>query len=316
MKKRIFAAVMACVFMLGAAGCSNNKDNKQQPQEAETRVITDANGEVTIPAAPKRIVDLSGNSDTLALLGFQVVGTCNSDAYDYTKFPSYLEETLKGALILGYSMSETVDVESVIALEPDLIVISKTQEKSYTQLSEIAPTIMIELAQMDWKEDFMKVAALMDREDVAKKWLADYEAKAKELGNEVKSYMGEDATYLSFLASYGSIFVFDGAGLGSFMYEDLGLARPENLPEQENVSLPVVTLEGLAEIEADYLIGVGTDEDIQTLEKSSIWTSMENVKNNKYKMLPSSPYFNQGYSPVGRQLLIEEVRSYIDELTK
>ena len=100
------------------------------------------------------------------------------------------------------------------------------------------------------------------------------------------------------------------------MYEDLGLARPENLPEQENVSLPVVTLEGLAEIEADYLIGVGTDEDIQTLEKSSIWTSMENVKNNKYKMLPSSPYFNQGYSPVGRQLLIEEVRSYIDELTK
>lgn len=316
MKKRIFAAVMACVFMLGAAGCSNNKDKKQQPPEAETRVITDANGEVTIPAAPKRIVDLSGNSDTLALLGFQVVGTCNSDAYDYTKFPSYLEETLKGALILGYSMSETVDVESVIALEPDLIVISKTQEKSYTQLSEIAPTIMIELAQMDWKEDFMKVAALMDREDVAKKWLADYEAKAKELGNEVKSYMGEDATYLSFLASYGSIFVFDGAGLGSFMYEDLGLARPENLPEQENVSLPVVTLEGLAEIEADYLIGVGTDEDIQTLEKSSIWASMENVKNNKYKMLPSSPYFNQGYSPVGRQLLIEEVRSYIDELTK
>lgn len=316
MKKRLLAAVMACVFMLGAVGCSDNKDKKQQPQEAETRVITDANGEVTIPADPKRIVDLSGNSDTLALLGFQVVGTCNSDAYDYTKFPSYLEDTLKGALILGYSMSETVDIESVIALEPDLIVISKTQEKSYTQLSEIAPTIMIELAQMDWKEDFMKVAALMDREDAATKWLAEYETKARDLGDEIKSYMGEDTTYLSFLASYGSIYVFDGAGLGSFIYEDLGLARPENLPKQENISLPVVTMEGLAQIDADYFIGVGTDEDIKTLENSSIWTTMEAVKNQKYKILPSSPYFNQGYSPVGRQLLLEEVRSYIDELTK
>lgn len=314
MKKRILAVVMACIFMLGAVGCSNNKENKQQQQETETRVVTDANGEVTIPGSPKRIVDLSGNSDTLALLGFQVVGTCNSDAYDYTKFPSYLEETLKGAEILGYSMSETVDIESVIALEPDLIVISKTQEKSYAQLSEIAPTIMIELAQMDWKEDFMKIAAIMDREDVAKKWLAEYEAKAKTLGDEIKSYAGEDATFLSFLASYGSIYVFDGAGLGSFIYEDLGLARPANLPKQENVSLPVVTMEGLAQIEADYLIGVGTDEDTKILEESSIWTSMEPVKNNKYKLLPSSPYFNQGYSPVGRQLLIEEVRSYIDEL--
>ena len=313
MKKRILAGVMTGVFRLGAVGCSNNKDNIQQ-QETETRVVTDSNGEVTIPAEPKRIVDLSGNSDTLALLGFQVVGTCNSDAYDYTKFPSYLEETLKGAQILGYSMSETVDIESVIALEPDLIVISKTQEKSYDQLSEIAPTIMIELAQMDWKEDFMKIAKIMDREDVAKKWLADYEATAKTLGDDIKSHVGVDATFLSFLASYGSIYVFDGAGLGSFIYEDLGLARPENLPKQENVSLPVVTMEGLAQIDADYVIGVGTEEDTKTLVESPIWTSMEVVKNNKYKMLPSSPYFNQGYSPVGRQLLLEEVRSYIDEL--
>ena len=94
----------------------------------------------------------------------------------------------------------------------------------------------------------------------------------------------------------------------------MGLARPENLPKQENVSLPVVTMEGLAQIDADYVIGVGTEEDTKTLVESPIWTSMEVVKNNKYKMLPSSPYFNQGYSPVGRQILLEEVRSYIDEL--
>lgn len=310
MKKKLFAAVMACVFMLGAVGCSNSSNGSSKN---ETRVVEDSNGEVTVPANPERIVDLSGCSDSLALLGFNVVGTCNSDAYDYTKFPSYLEDTLKGAEILGYSMSDTVDIEAVIALEPDMIIISKTQEKSYSQLSEIAPTVMIELAQMDWKEDFMSVAKLMDREDEAEKWLADYEADAKALGDEVKSVNGEDATYLSFLASFGSIYIFDGAGLGSFMYEDLGLARPENLPEQENISLPVVTMEGLSEINSDYMIAVATDEDFETLEKSGIWSNLEAVKSGKYEKLPASPYFNQGYSPVGRQLLLEEVRSYLAE---
>lgn len=316
MKKRFIAAIMACFFMLSAVGCSNSNNTAQEQsaqEESATRVVTDAKGEVTIPANPKRIVDLSGCSDTLSLLGLNVVGTCNSDAYDYTKFPSYLEETLNGAEILGYSMSDAVDVESVIALEPDLILISSVQESSYDQLSEIAPTIMIQLAQMDWKEDFMTVAALMDKEEAAEQWLADYEAEAKRLGEEIKSINGEDATYLSFLASAGSIYVFDGAALGSLMYQDLGLARPANLPEQENISLPVVTTEGLAEIDADYMVAVGTDEDFQTLQGSSIWTSMNAVAKEQYITLPSSPYFNIGYSPVGRQVVLEEIRSYLNE---
>lgn len=317
MKKRFLAAAMACLFMFSAVGCSNSNNtaqNQSVQEEAETRVVSDAKGEVTIPANPKRIVDLSGCSDTLALLGFNVVGTCNSDAYDYTKFPSYLEETLDGAEILGYSMSDAVDVEAVIALEPDLIIISSVQESSYEQLSEIAPTIMIQLAQMDWKEDLMTVASLMDKEDVAEQWLADYEAEAEKLGEEIRSINGEDATYLSFLASAGSIFIFDGAAIGSLMYEDLGLARPANLPKQENISLPVVTTEGLAEIDADYMVAVGTDEDFKALKESGIWTSMNAVAKEQYITLPASPYFNIGYSPVGRQVLLEEIRSYLDEI--
>jgi len=316
MKKKLRAFLMACIVMVMAAGCSNTshtKDNTTQEEiPAETRVITDAKGEVTIPANPERIVDLSGSSDILSLLGFHVVGTCNADAYDYTKFPSYLEETLSGAQILGYSMSDSVDLEAVIALNPDLIVISNYQESSYEQLSEIAPTIMIQLAQMDWKEDFMNVAAIMDKETEAKEWLAAYEKEAKELGEKIKAVNGEEATYLSFLASGGSIFIFDGAALGSLLYEDLGLARPENLPVQENVSLPVVTYEGLAEIDADYIAAVTTEEDLKALEDSGIFSSMRAVSEGNSITLPSSPYFNQGYSPVGRQVLLQEIRTVLD----
>lgn len=94
-------------------------------QNGETIIVTDVRGEVEIPADPQRIVDLSGNSDILSILGYSVVGTANSDAYDYTKFPTYLEDTLQGAEILGYSMQDTMDIEAVMNLAPDLIIIPR-----------------------------------------------------------------------------------------------------------------------------------------------------------------------------------------------
>ena len=127
-------------------------------QNGKTIIVTDVRGEVEIPADPQRIVDLSGNSDILSILGYSVVGTANSDAYDYTKFPTYLEDTLQGAEILGYSMQDTMDIEAVMNLDPDLIIISTVQEKMYDQLSEIAPTVMIQLEALNWKEDIRTLA--------------------------------------------------------------------------------------------------------------------------------------------------------------
>ena len=80
---------------------------------------------------------------------------------------SYLEDTLKGAKILGYSMQDTMDVEAIMNLNPDLIVISTVQEKMYDQLSEIAPTVMIQLEALNWKEDVKALAKVFNKEDVA-----------------------------------------------------------------------------------------------------------------------------------------------------
>ena len=139
MKKTIFTlCMMISLLTLTACGSTNNHSN------TEMITVKDVRGEVEIPKEAKRIVDLSGNSDILSILGYQVIGTANSDAYDYTKFPSYLKDTLKGAKILGYSMQDTMDIEAVMNLEPDVIVISTVQEKMYEQLTKIAPTIMIQ----------------------------------------------------------------------------------------------------------------------------------------------------------------------------
>ena len=305
---------MTSIFVLiaGLVGCSNeNKTTESTPSNVEERVITDVKGEVSIPVEPQRMVDISGASDILSLLGYDVIGTANSDGYDYTKLPTYLEDVLKNAKILGYSMLAEMDVEAIIALEPDVIVISTVQEKMYDQLSKIAPVVMIEMKQVDWKEDFMHVANVFGKEEEATTWINNYLDKAAAVGDQIKATYGENSTYLSFLASAGSLFIFDQAGLGSVLYDDLGLTKPAGMPEQEDISLPVVSLEGLAEINSDYIFAIGTDEDLQTLTASSIWNGTEAVKAGNVVTLPASPYFNQGYSPIGRLAFVEEIQQLL-----
>lgn len=317
-----FGILVGCQSSASQSADGNSEATKNTAEEstAENKTdiekmitVTDARGEVEIPANPKKIVDLSGNSDILSVLGYSVVGTANSDAYDYTKFPSYLEKTLKGAKILGYSMQDTMDIEGILELEPDLIIISSVQEKMYDQLKEVAPTVMIELAQINWKDDINAFAKIMDKEEKADKWLEKYEAKAKVKGKEIKEKYGEDATYLAMLASGGQLYVFDSAGIGSILYEDMGLKKPGNMPEQENISLPVITYEGLAEIDADYMVIVGTDEDMNSLKKNSIYKNMRAVKDGNVTELPSSPYFNMGYSCIGRNLFLDEFFSLMEK---
>ena len=314
MKNKVLKAIVAtCMTAMMFVGCASNGTANEDKTTENTVTVTDVRGDVEIPADPQRIVDLSGNSDILSILGYDVVGTANSDAYDYTKFPSYLEETLKGAEILGYSMQDTMDVEAVMNLNPDLIVISTVQEKMYDALSEIAPTVMIQLEALNWKDDVRALAKVFNKEDVANEWIANYENKAKEAGDKIKAEYGEDTTYLSFLASGGQFFIFDGAGFGDVLYNDMGLAKPEGMPEQTDISLPVVTYEGLAAIQSDYIFVIATDEDLAQLEANSIWNNLPAVKNGNVVVLESSPYFNQGYSSIGREILVDEIGDMLNE---
>lgn len=308
MKKTIGMLCMLLVTLGFVSGCQGRQEASSSDK---TITVRDAKGEVEIPAEPKRIVDLSGNSDILSLLGYSVAGTANSDAYDYTQLPTYLQEPLQGAKILGYSMQDTMDIEGILELHPDLIIISGVQEKMYEQLKKIAPTLMVELAQTDWRQDVNTFARMMQQEDCAASWLKSYDEKAKKAGAAVRKANGEDTTYLALLASGGQLFVFDAAGIGSVLYEDMGLKKPANMPRQDSISLPVISYEGLADLDADHLIVVGTDADMKALKKNSIYKSMQAVKNNRVLELPSSPYFNIGYSSIGRDVFLDEVQSLL-----
>ena len=309
MKKLKSLVVLALALTtFGLIGCSSNDATKES---SETRKVETVKGEVEIPANPKKIVDISGSSEELVLLGHNVVGTSNVDSYDTSNVPSYMKDKLGDAKVVGHSMMETADIEAILACEPDLIIMSTRQEKIYDELKEIAPTVMLEDQSNDWEAKLKDVAKLFGQEDEAQAWLDDYYAKAEKLGKEIKEANGEDTTYLTVLASSGSFMVFSEGGIGTVLKDDMKLPQPANMPEQDSITLPTVTMEGLSEIDADHIIVIATESDKADLEASSVWSQIRAVKDGNVTILDASPYFSQAYNPIGRELILESVKDAV-----
>ena len=304
------ALVAVAVATFGLVGCSSDKGQQQQ---AATKVVETVKGEVEIPANPQRIVDISGSSEELAILGHTVVGTANVDSYDTENIPTYMKDQLGDAKVVGQSMMETADIEAILACEPDLIIMAPRQEKIYDELKEIAPTVMLEDQSNDWEAKLKDVAKLFGQEDEAQAWLDDYYAKAEKLGKEIKEANGEDTTYLTVLASSGSFMVFTEGGIGTVLKDDMKLPQPANMPAQDSITLPTVTMEGLSEIDADHIIVIATESDKADLEASSVWSQIRAVKEGNVTILDASPYFSQAYNPIGRELILESVKDSVIE---
>ena len=293
-------------------GCSGNSNNENSKGEEQTRIVQSVKGEVEIPANPKRIVDISGSSEELVLLGHTPVGTANVDSYETDKVPSYIQDKLGDAKVVGHSMMDTMDIEAILAAEPDLIIMAPRQEKIYDQLKEIAPVVMLEDRSNDWEANLKDVAALFGQEKEAQKWLDDYYAKAEKIGKEIKEANG-DQTYLTVLASSGQFMVFTEGGIGTVLKDDMKLPQPANMPNQDSITLPTVTMEGLTEIDADHIIVIATESDKADLEASTVWPQIRAVKEGNVTILDASPYFSQAYNPIGRELLLQSIK---DEVVK
>ncbi|WP_018247962.1 ABC transporter substrate-binding protein [Orenia marismortui] len=305
MKKiRIISFVLLALIVL--SGCQNQatdniKDNKGADKR---RIVNTITGEVFIPANPQRIADISGSSEELLLMKQNLVATANTDPYNTSEFPSYIEDQMKEVKIVGFSMMDTMDIEGILESNPDLIIMSRRQEKIYDQLKKVAPVVMIKDYANDWKNKMNELARLFKQEEQVQNWLEDYDNKAQDIAKKIIKAKGEQ-TYLTVLASGGQFYIFSNGGIGAIIYEDMKLAKPANLPDQKGISLPVVTMEGLSEIDADHIIVIATKGAKKDLERSSVWKSIRAVKEGNVSIFESTPYFGQGYNPIGRKLLLD-----------
>ncbi|GAA0621560.1 ABC transporter substrate-binding protein [Kribbella sandramycini] len=144
------AAVLSLALVLTACGGGDDKSGAATGDKAaETRTVTAANGAVTIPAAPQRVVTI-GNTDLPFIdMGGKPVGVTGVPDSDLALLPPEQRATWEKAENLG----DEVDLEKVAALKPDLILVQIPDaefKKMEKQLTTIAPTVFWGL-DTEWK---------------------------------------------------------------------------------------------------------------------------------------------------------------------
>ncbi|WP_247595954.1 MULTISPECIES: iron-siderophore ABC transporter substrate-binding protein [unclassified Rhodococcus (in: high G+C Gram-positive bacteria)] len=129
-------AALAVVTMT-ACGADSGSDATADGPTVDTMF-----GEVTVPAAPQRVVALGwSDAETALALGIQPVAASDWLAVGGDGLGPWVEESYDTSpTILG---TYEIDVESVAALEPDLILWTRStnDQALYEDLSDVAPTV-------------------------------------------------------------------------------------------------------------------------------------------------------------------------------
>lgn len=271
MKKLLF--LFGCLFCLIVMGCSNQSDGKQSDEEKkgsdETVTYESEQGPVEIPANPQRIVSLTNGPNVFALDG-NLVGVD-----EWTKANPLFEEGMADVEVVSEN-----DPESILALEPDLIIAGSHME-NLDELEKIAPTIIYTWGKLDYLEQQLEIGKLLNKEEEAREWIDDFSKRAKAVGDKIKEKHGEDVSVSVFETDSKNFSVFgDNWARGTeIIYQAMELAMPEKVREDALADgYYSLSLETLPEYAGDFIVlsKMGPENEFT---KSETWQSIPAVQN-------------------------------------
>jgi len=282
------------------------------------RAIKHAMGETCVPVNPQRIVALDGVTmeDTIAL-GTKPLGAPINDALPV--IPT------KGIVNLGDS--DAINLEKVLALKPDLIIgITLSNAQIYPQLSQIAPTVLVEFNHSgEWKEIFTFVGEVLGKSEQVKQVMADYSQKVEDFQQKINS-SGKSKTQVSVVRLYPEmITLYTKVGFIGTILEDAGLSRP---PSQDldleatkrfsgslgSTIQYTVSRETFDKADADaaFVIVGSWDSKIKdvlsSLKSDKLWSTLKAVRQNKVYEVGDHWV---GSGPIAANAVIDDLVKYL-----
>lgn len=278
MKKLLTIFILFSALIL-FAGCNTAEDTNSDDQtDADTAEDTtdtftyeSETGPVDVPTNPERVVVLSGYTGDVLKLGVNVVGV---DTWSKNN-PTFADELADVALV-----SED-NLESVIALNPDLIIALSTV-KNLDQLKEIAPTVTYTWGKLNYLDQHIEIGKLLNKETEATAWVEDFRSRAKAIGEEIKTTIGEDTT-VSVIEAFGKdLYVYGNnwARGTEILYQTMNLKMPEKV-KQDALESGYFTLsqEVLPEYVGDYLVLSKYQEADTAFEETDTFKNIPAVQN-------------------------------------
>ncbi|RNB58441.1 helix-turn-helix domain-containing protein [Brevibacillus gelatini] len=309
---------MATLFMVSLAllvsACSGTASPTPQAGESvqeqtgtAQRELTDGLGnKVTVPAQPQRII-ASYLEDHLVALGVKPVAQWSIGDGDVQ---DYLQKDLAGIPAIPYDLPPEV----VMSYNPDLIIMDNAEMVAgdkYSQYAKISPTYTIgKEKNSDWRKELLIVGEVLNKSEEAKKVLADYDAYVAESKEKLKQGIGEKSAAALWVTAKAVYMARKDLSSGDVLYKDLGFKVPgvvEEISKSGEANWNAVSLEKLAELDADYLFvvnskGVSKDE----LLKEPVWANIPAVKNGQvFDFTTDSSWLYTGV--IANRQMIEDV---------
>jgi iron complex transport system substrate-binding protein len=273
------------VTLIAACNTANNlRLTSQRSQDDNCRIVQHSMGETCVPQHPQRIVVLDeGVVINCLQLGFSPIASVYEPG---DSLPNYLQGKVRRVeSVGGYG---TPNIEKILYLQPDLILAdSYYSEKLYAQLSQIAPTVVLNRPYPlpPWKEQLAELAQVLDKEDVAQQLMNNYWQRIEQL----KQALGDrrhtlQVSVASTGAQYG-IWAYGENYFSGTVLSDIGLQRPPT--QKGNIYIVENTSEEmLSNIEGDVLFFLAWDskDDQKTLEKlkqKPLWQQLEVIQRNR-----------------------------------
>ncbi|WP_068618469.1 ABC transporter substrate-binding protein [Paenibacillus tuaregi] len=118
-----------------------------------------------IPVSPQRVIFVGETFGDLLALKVDAVGGGFIKGFIFEEQLKHIEQ-----------MTYPINLEKTLELNPDIILTANTDEKEYSQLAKIAPTVTFNTF-APLEERITLLGDLLGRQQQAKDWLAQYKAK-------------------------------------------------------------------------------------------------------------------------------------------
>lgn len=192
--RRLLGVALAGLVVLGAAGCTaaapTPTGTAAASDAAWPRTVTHELGTTEIPEQPDTIVSTSLTiSGTLLAMDAPLTASAATTAGsvgvdDRGFFQQWSEVATERDVDVLYPDLE-VDLEAIIAAEPDLIVVSTTGADSaaaqYAELSAIAPTVVYNYGDKTWQDLAVQLGEATGLEQEAADLTASFDARVAEV---------------------------------------------------------------------------------------------------------------------------------------
>ena len=251
------ALIGVALLALTACGQATTTSPSAPAEQGWTAVtIEHAMGKTEIKDRPKKVAALDSSyvDATLAL---------ETEVVAYTRYrtdglPDYLAEDAakyaKNAKAVGELANP--NLEELATIAPDLIVSAKVRhEQIYDKLTKIGPTVFSVTTGPTWKDNIRLLGKALGKEELANKKIADYEARAKKVGDAIRAKAGHNPSIslARFVAGEPTVRLYTEKSFpGGVLFADAGLARPQGQPTSEKISVDL-SQEQISSLDAERI---------------------------------------------------------------